>query len=145
MNSPSATHERYPYQNEPTWSRSVRAIARAVFDAALDRELHELMQEVKQMASQIKQPSDLWDLEQYLTQRRKDIDRKYEFRPHDSPGSLGHSCANVKPVKRSYAAYSLRHSYHRHRSPGRTIRYKGTQGCLLQIAEIPNIALQVQP
>lgn len=80
MNSPSATHERYPYQNEPTWSRSERAIARAVFDAALDRELHELMQEVKQMASQIKQPSDLWDVEQYLTQRRKDIDRKYEFR-----------------------------------------------------------------
>lgn len=80
MNSPSATHERYPYRNEPTWSRSERAIARAVFDAALDRELHELMQEVKQMASQIKQPSDLWDLEQGLTQRRKDIDRKYEFR-----------------------------------------------------------------
>jgi hypothetical protein len=32
------------------------------------------------MASQIKESSDLWDLENYLTQRRKDIDRKYDFR-----------------------------------------------------------------
>ena len=38
------------------------------------------MQEAKQMASQIQQPSDLWDLEQYLTARRKDINRKYDTR-----------------------------------------------------------------
>ena len=39
-----------------------------------------MIQEAKKMASQIQQPSDLWDLEHYLTQRRKDIDRKYDFR-----------------------------------------------------------------
>jgi hypothetical protein len=38
------------------------------------------MQEAKKMASQIQQPSDLWDLEHYLTQRRKEIDRKYDYR-----------------------------------------------------------------
>jgi hypothetical protein len=38
------------------------------------------MQETKQMASQIQQSSDLWDLEHYLTQRRKEIDRKYDYR-----------------------------------------------------------------
>jgi hypothetical protein len=32
------------------------------------------------MASHIQQSSDLWDLEHYLTQRRKEIDRKYDFR-----------------------------------------------------------------
>ena len=32
------------------------------------------------MASQIKQSSDLWDLEHYLTERRKEIDRKYDYR-----------------------------------------------------------------
>jgi hypothetical protein len=31
------------------------------------------------MASQIQRSSDLWDLERYLTQRRKEIDRKYEY------------------------------------------------------------------
>jgi hypothetical protein len=32
------------------------------------------------MASQINQSADLWDLEQYLTQLRKEIDRKYDYR-----------------------------------------------------------------
>ena len=39
-----------------------------------------MIQEAKKIASQIKESSDLWDLEHYLTQRRKDIDRKYDFR-----------------------------------------------------------------
>ena len=32
------------------------------------------------LAGQIKQPSDLWDLQGYLTQRRKEIDHKYNYR-----------------------------------------------------------------
>ena len=46
----------------------------------LERELHDVMQETKQMASQINEPADLWDLEHYLTQHRKEIDRKYDYR-----------------------------------------------------------------
>jgi hypothetical protein len=38
------------------------------------------MQAAKQMANQISEPADLWDLEHYLTQRRKEIDRKYDYR-----------------------------------------------------------------
>ena len=79
MSSPSATQNMYPCQNEPIWSRSEKVIARAAFDAALGRELHEVIQEAKKMASQIRRSSDLWDLEHYLTQRRKEIDRKYEY------------------------------------------------------------------
>ena len=62
MTSPSATQDSYPYQNEPIWSRSEKVIARTAFDAALGRELHEVIQEAKRMASQIQQSSDLWDL-----------------------------------------------------------------------------------
>ena len=80
MTSPSAKLNRYPYQNEPNWSRSEKALARKAFDAALGRELHEVIQEAKKMASQIQKSSDLWDLEHHLTQRRKEIDRKYDFR-----------------------------------------------------------------
>ena len=82
MTSPSSS----PFQNgnanlhDLTWSRSEKVIARKAFDAALSRELHEVIQEAKQMASQITQSSDLWDLEYYLTQRRKEIDRKYDYR-----------------------------------------------------------------
>jgi hypothetical protein len=80
MSSPSATQDSYPYQNEPIWSRSEKIVARAAFDAALKRELQEVMQEAKQMANQINEPADLWDLEHYLTHRRKEIDRKYEYK-----------------------------------------------------------------
>jgi len=80
MSSPSGTQSSYPYRNELTWSRSERAIARAVFDAALKRELNQLMQETKQKANQINEAEDMWALERFLTQRRKDIDNKYDFR-----------------------------------------------------------------
>ena len=80
MTSPSAIQDSYPYQNEPIWSRSEKTIARKAFDAALGRELHEVIQEAKKMASQIQQSSDLWDLEYYLTERRREINRKYDYR-----------------------------------------------------------------
>ena len=80
MINPSATPDRYPYQNEPIWSKSEKVLAHTAFEAALGRELHEVIQEAKKMASQIKRSSDLWDLEHYLTQRRKEIDRKYDYR-----------------------------------------------------------------
>jgi hypothetical protein len=80
MSSPSATQNTYPYQNEPTWSKSEKAIARRAFDAALKRELQDVMRKTKQMANQIKEPADVWELEHHLTQRRKEIDRKYDFR-----------------------------------------------------------------
>jgi len=80
MTSPSVTQDSNPYQNEPIWSRSEKTVARIAFDAALGRELHEVIQQAKKMASKIQQSSDLWDLEHYLTQRRKEIDRKYEYK-----------------------------------------------------------------
>ena len=108
MTSQSATPERYPYQNEPIWSRSEKAIARKAFDAALKRELHEVMQETKKMASQINQPADLWDLEQYLTERRKDINRKYDSRGSRLKDVLGDSCTKIGSVKKICAAYGKR-------------------------------------
>ena len=80
MSSPSATPNPYPYQNEPTWSKSEKAIARTAFDAALKRELQDVMRKTKQMANQIKEPTAVWELELYLTERRKEIDRKYDHR-----------------------------------------------------------------
>jgi hypothetical protein len=67
MTNPSATQDSYPYQHEPIWSRSEKAIARRAFDAALGRELQEVIQKAKQLANEIQQSSDLWDLERALT------------------------------------------------------------------------------
>jgi Photoprotection regulator fluorescence recovery protein len=63
-------------------SKSEKAIARTAFDAALKRELQDVMRKTKQMAmaNQIKEPADVWELEHYLTERRKEMDRKYDYR-----------------------------------------------------------------
>ncbi len=76
----SAIEGSYANQHDPTWSRSEKIIARKAFDLALGRELDEVIEQAKRMATKIKQPSDLWDLEHYLTQRRKEIDHKYDYR-----------------------------------------------------------------
>lgn len=80
MSSPSISQETYPWQNQPTWSKSEKVIARKAFDAALGRELLEIIREAKRMSNQIQHSSELWDLEHYLTERRKQIDRKYDYR-----------------------------------------------------------------
>ena len=59
MNSPSVSQQQYPHQNEPAWSRSEKAIAHKAFDAALERELQEVIREAKQKAGQIKEPANL--------------------------------------------------------------------------------------
>ena len=80
MSGSSTTQDTYPWQNEPTWSKSEKATARKAFEAALGRELFEVIGKAKRMANEVQQPSDLWDLEHYLTERRKEIDRKYDYR-----------------------------------------------------------------
>jgi hypothetical protein len=62
------------------WSPKEKTIARRAFDRALHRELEATIQEAKQMAARIKEPDGLWELERHLTQRRKEIDAKYEFK-----------------------------------------------------------------
>jgi hypothetical protein len=83
------TPSKYPYQNEPNWSRSERAVARRVFDAALKRELQDVIRKAKQMANQIKEAADVWELENFLTRHRKSIDRKYDFRSSRLTQMLG--------------------------------------------------------
>jgi hypothetical protein len=62
MINPSATPDRYPYQNEPIWSKSEKTIARKAFDVALRREVHEVVQEAKRRCSQVDAPAVLWEL-----------------------------------------------------------------------------------
>ena len=62
------------------WSPKEKAIARQAFDRALHQELGATIQEAKQMAHRIEQPDELWALERHLTNRRKEIDAKYEYK-----------------------------------------------------------------
>jgi hypothetical protein len=66
--------------NDLTWSPGEKAAARKAFDLALKRELDEVIRKTKERAAKIQEPSDLWKLEDYLTERRKEIDTKYDYR-----------------------------------------------------------------
>ena len=62
------------------WSPSEKIIARKAFDQALVAELRDVVQRAKQIAAEVKEPSELWELETWLRQRRVEIDRKYDYR-----------------------------------------------------------------
>ena len=62
------------------WSPKEKAIARRAFDRVLRQELDAALHTTKRMAAQIRQASELWELEHHLTQLRKEIDRKYEYK-----------------------------------------------------------------
>jgi hypothetical protein len=70
----------YEAMRDLNWSREEKAVARKAFDRALQRELEAVVIEAKNRAAKIQQPSHLWDLERYLTDRRTEIDRKYEYK-----------------------------------------------------------------
>jgi len=74
------TQNVYSKMRDLRWSAKEKAIARRAFDRALHRELKATIQEARQMAARIKEPDELWELERHLTQRRKEIDAKYEFK-----------------------------------------------------------------
>lgn len=62
------------------WSPKEKAVARKAFNQALQRELEAVIVEAKKRAAKIRQPSDLWELESYLAERRVQIDREYEYK-----------------------------------------------------------------
>jgi hypothetical protein len=62
------------------WSPAEKAVARKAFDAALERELETVIREAKARAASLRQPSELWELESYLTERRKEIDEEFDYR-----------------------------------------------------------------
>src|SRR6267154_1119950 len=79
MTSP-AMNDSPALMRDLRWSPAEKAIARKVFESALLQELEEVVRETKEMAAKIEQVGDVWDLEYYLTKRRQEIDREYDYR-----------------------------------------------------------------
>jgi hypothetical protein len=71
------------------WSPVEKVVARKAFNLALQQELESVIQETKDRAASIQKPFELWDLKHYLTQRRNEIDRTYDFRYSVIPFVLG--------------------------------------------------------
>jgi photoprotection regulator FRP-like protein len=62
------------------WTADEKKVARRAFDEALARHLSAITAKAKRMMAKVVEPSDLWELEAYLTESRKTVDRTYQFR-----------------------------------------------------------------
>ncbi len=62
------------------WSDSEKKIARRIFEAALQIELGEIMSTFKEQAMRATEPDEMWAVEDWLSQQRRAIDAKYDFR-----------------------------------------------------------------
>ncbi len=62
------------------WTDREKKIARRVFEAAVAEELVSTIADFKVRAAAVTEPAEMWALEQYLRERRSDIDGKYDYR-----------------------------------------------------------------
>jgi hypothetical protein len=62
------------------WSDAEKKIARRAFDAALQKELAALLQQLKSRAAKAEGPEDIWAIHDYLAKQRGVIDGKYDYR-----------------------------------------------------------------
>ncbi|MBV8188254.1 MAG: hypothetical protein JOY64_05945 [Alphaproteobacteria bacterium] len=67
------------------WSGSEKKIARRAYEAAADIVLARALEEFKTKAAAVATPSDMWDIEDYLRARRREIDELLDFRYSQLP------------------------------------------------------------
>lgn len=66
--------------NDVDWSKTEKKIAHEAFEKAYEREIIALINEVREQASTIATPDDMWRLHDFLSARRHDLDGKYDYR-----------------------------------------------------------------
>jgi hypothetical protein len=62
------------------WSQTEQTIAQTAFNRAYEREINTLIKEVHEKASTIAELNDVWQLHDFLSARRHEIDGKYDYR-----------------------------------------------------------------
>lgn len=65
--------------SDTSWSEVEKQVAQAAFKIAYDRETTALIAEVRDRASSIVAIDDLWQLHDFLSARRHQIDGKYDY------------------------------------------------------------------
>ena len=63
-----------------SWSPSEKKIARAAFDFAYKREMAAAKREVETMLRGSPDPHDIWRVHDYLSEKRREINQKYDYR-----------------------------------------------------------------
>jgi hypothetical protein len=74
MKSPTA------FKVEATWSPAERKIARRAFRAAYLRQCATITETAKRMLGSPLPPEEIWQLHDYLSGERRNMDQRYDFR-----------------------------------------------------------------
>ena len=62
------------------WSKAEKSAARRAFESAYGRECDAITERLNAMIRDIADPDDIWRLHDFLSKKRKEIDRKYDYR-----------------------------------------------------------------
>lgn len=62
------------------WTNSEKKLARKVFDAAVERELSQLVEEFKRKAAATSDVETLWEVRDWMNRRQREIDSEFDFR-----------------------------------------------------------------
>jgi hypothetical protein len=62
------------------WSQAEKEIARTAFDNAYEREIAALMVTVQAKANELTELEQLWNLHDFLSAKRHEVDGKYDYR-----------------------------------------------------------------
>ncbi len=63
-----------------SWSPSEKKAARAAFDQALAREMKTIKEQAVAIVKNMHDDFAIWDLHDYLSKKRREIDSKYDYR-----------------------------------------------------------------
>ena len=67
------------------WSAAEKKLAHRVFEEALATELAEIMTTLKKRVAAAAEPDEMWAIQEYLERKRREIDRKYDYRYSQLP------------------------------------------------------------
>jgi hypothetical protein len=66
--------------NHVKWSKTEKKIAREAFEKAYERECDYLSGRIREKENEIQTPDDIWQLHDFPTEKREEIDEKYDYR-----------------------------------------------------------------
>ncbi len=72
------------------WNKREKAISKSAFDRAYRNECEDIIRTIKHKARDLSDPKGIWELEDYLYEKRKEIGYKYDYRYSVLLGVFGH-------------------------------------------------------
>jgi len=68
------------FKDQITWTQTEKKTARKAFDTAFERQCAAITEEVKNMIANASISSDIWRVHDFLSQRRRTVDKIYDYR-----------------------------------------------------------------